>query len=91
MAIPSRYHLQKGIVSAGIGALKRIRSLVPHQTLLRMYEALVAPYFDYCSEVWGCLGIKACVTDSSRDCKMGLGELSHLVIIIQDLRTFSKT
>ena len=38
-------------VSAGIGALKRIRSLVPRQTLLKMYDALVAPYFDYCSEV----------------------------------------
>ena len=21
-----------------------------------MYEALVAPYFDYCSKVWGCTG-----------------------------------
>ena len=38
-------------VSAGIGALKCIRSLVPRQTLLRMYDALVAPSFAYCSEV----------------------------------------
>ena len=38
-------------VSAGIGALKHIRSLVPRQTLLRMYEALVAPSFDYWFEV----------------------------------------
>ena len=36
-------------VSAGIGALKRTRSLVRRQTQLRIYEALVAPYFDYCS------------------------------------------
>ena len=43
-------------VSAGIGAIKRIGSLVPRQILLKMYEALVAPYFDYCSEVWGCMG-----------------------------------
>ena len=43
-------------VSAGIGAIKRIRSLVPRKTLLKMYDALVAPYFDYCSEVWGCMG-----------------------------------
>ena len=43
-------------VSAGLGALKRIRPLVPSQTLLRMYEALVLPYLDYCSEVWGCMG-----------------------------------
>ena len=47
-------------VSAGIGALKRIRSLVPRQTLLKMYDASVAPYFDYCSEVWGCIGKGLC-------------------------------
>ena len=47
-------------VSAGIGALKGIRSLVPHQTLLRMYEALIAPYFDYCSRVRGCMGKGLC-------------------------------
>ena len=47
-------------VSAGIGAIKRIRSLVPLQTLLKMYDALVAPYFDYCSEVWGCMGKGLC-------------------------------
>ena len=38
-------------VSAGLEALKRVLSLVPQQTLVTMYEALVAPYFDYCSEV----------------------------------------
>ena len=47
-------------VSAGLGALKRIRPLVPSQTLLRMYEALVLPYLDYCSEVWGCMGKSQC-------------------------------
>ena len=47
-------------VSAGIGALKCIRSLVPRQTLLNMHDALVAPYFDYCSEVWGCMGKGLC-------------------------------
>ena len=30
------------------------------QTLLRMYEALVVPYFDYCSEVWGCMEVALC-------------------------------
>ena len=25
-----------------------------------MYEALVVPYFDYCSEVWGCMEIGLC-------------------------------
>ena len=25
-----------------------------------MHDALVAPYFDYCSEVWGCMGKGLC-------------------------------
>ena len=33
---------------------------MPRQTLLKMYDALVAPYFDYCSEVWGCMGKGLC-------------------------------
>lgn len=47
-------------VSVGLGVLKCIRCLVPRQTLLRMYEALVTLYFDYCSEVWGCMGKGLC-------------------------------
>ena len=48
---------------------------MPCQTLLKMYDALVAPYFQLIiaprsGDVWE----KACVTDS-RDCKIGLGEL----------------
>ena len=42
-------------VYAGLGALKRIRPLVPGKTLLRIYDASVLPYFDYCSKVWECL------------------------------------
>ena len=38
-------------VSAGIGALKRAHSLVPRQTLLRMYEASISRSL-FCSEVW---------------------------------------
>ena len=48
-------------VSAGLGALKRIRDLVPTSTLQMMYEALILPYLDYCSEVWGCMG--KCLAD----------------------------
>ena len=37
--------------SSRIGALKRIRQLVPFELLLAMYNSLVLPYFDYCSIV----------------------------------------
>ena len=40
-------------ISGGIGALKRVRHLVPSETLLIMYNSLALPYFDYCSAVWG--------------------------------------
>ena len=43
-------------VYAGLGALKRIRPLVPGNTLLRMDDALVLSYFD-CSKVWGFMGV----------------------------------
>ena len=43
-------------VSAGIGAIKRVRHLVPRQTLHQMYHALVEPYLEYCCEVWGAWG-----------------------------------
>ena len=56
MAIPCRCPSVKSYLQV----LKRIRSLVPRQTLLKMYDALVAPYFDYCSEVWGCMGKGLC-------------------------------
>ena len=43
-------------VSAGLAILKRARALVPRDTFINMYNALVVPYFDYCSPVWGCIG-----------------------------------
>jgi hypothetical protein len=39
-------------VSAGIGAMKRIKPFVPPATLQTIYKALIQPYFDYCSPLW---------------------------------------
>ncbi len=36
-------------ISAGIGAIKRIKSYVPHKTLHDVYKTLIQPDFDYCS------------------------------------------
>ena len=38
--------------ASGIGAIKRIRHLVPQATLQLIYQALVQPHFDYCNIVW---------------------------------------
>ena len=41
-------------ISSGIGAIKRLREVVDQSTLVKVYNALVQRYFDYCSEVWDC-------------------------------------
>ena len=44
-------------VASGIGAIKRIRHLVPQATLQLIYQSLIQPHFDYCNIVWGNCGI----------------------------------
>ena len=39
-------------VGAGIGIMRRIKPFVPVETLKLIYNALVQPYFDYCSPLW---------------------------------------
>ena len=43
-------------VASGIGAIKRIRHLVPQATLILIYQALIQPHFDYCNIVGGNCG-----------------------------------
>ena len=43
-------------VTAGISAIRRIRPFVAQDTLILIYNAIVRPYFDYCSEVWDVFG-----------------------------------
>ena len=40
-------------IASGVGALKRVRSFVPYETLRSVYISLVQPHFDYCDSVWG--------------------------------------
>ena len=47
-------HIEKTCrkVSAGIGAMKRIKPYVPPATLQTIYKSIIQPYFDYCSPLW---------------------------------------
>ena len=45
-------------LSSGLGAIKRVRNLVPSETLIMIYKAFIQPYFDYCSAVWGSIGVR---------------------------------
>ena len=44
-------------VASGIGAIKKIRDFVDKETLISVYNALINPHFDYCSEVWNTMGV----------------------------------
>ena len=35
------------------GAIKRIRHLTPFSVLIKVYNSLIQPHFDYCNVVWG--------------------------------------
>ena len=43
-----------------IGALKRVRPFISVKTALQIYHALIRPYFDYCSSVWGKCSVTLC-------------------------------
>ena len=40
-------------ISAGLAILKRVSHFIPFDTRVNMYNALVMPYINYCSAVWG--------------------------------------
>ena len=43
-------------ICSGIGALRRIKPFVPLRSLKMLYNALIQPYFDYCSALWDTCG-----------------------------------
>ena len=45
-----------GKVNSGLDILRRLRDIVDYQTLIMIYLSMSQPHFDYCSQVWGCLG-----------------------------------
>ena len=40
-------------IACAIGAIKRIRHLTPFNVLIKVYNSLIQPHFDYCNAVWG--------------------------------------
>ena len=41
--------------SSAIRALKRVRTFIPTDVAVEIYNALIVPHFDYCSPVWDCM------------------------------------
>ena len=48
------------IVKKAIGALKRVKPFISVKTALQIYHALIRPYFDYCTSVWGECSVTLC-------------------------------
>ena len=49
-------HIAKKITS-GIGAIRRIKQFVDRNALISVFNALVQPHFNYCSELWDCVSL----------------------------------
>ena len=47
-------------VNKGLNVLRRLRDFFDIKILTTVYQTLVQPYFDYCSQVWGGLGTTLC-------------------------------
>ena len=43
-------------VTSALASLRQVRDTVDVYTLIVIYESLIQPYFDYCAQIWGCLG-----------------------------------
>jgi len=43
-------------IASALGAIKRMRHLIPCNALINVCDSLVQPYFNYCSVVWGNCG-----------------------------------
>ena len=48
-------HISKKVTS-GLAILRRLRDTVEFNILITIYQSIIQPYFDYCAQVWGCLG-----------------------------------
>ena len=43
-------------VTSALASLRQVRDTVDFPTLIVIYKSLIQPYFDYCAQIWGCLG-----------------------------------
>ena len=81
MGLPYKTYSKK--ISARLKVLKRISPFIPFihsfDTRMNTYNALVMPYFNYCSTVWGNIGI-GLADIKSKNYKTWLPETSPFLI-----------
>ena len=69
------------IVSKRIGVIRRVKFYLPSATLIMLANALVFPYFDYCSPVWS-----NCNIEYSKSLQILQNKLAR-VLLSADIRT----
>ena len=50
-----RYESIKKKVAGGLAAMKKLKGILPHSMLIKVYKALVESHIRYADVVWGCL------------------------------------
>jgi hypothetical protein len=67
-------HIDNICAKVGAGIMRRMKPFVPVEILKLIYNALVQPYFDYCSTLWdncGSIVLEKCF----KVCRIALREL----------------
>ena len=74
-------------ISAGLAISKRVSTTIPFDTRMNMYNALVVPYFNYCSTVWG--NIREGLSDKIQKLQIKIGLPEFLPFQITNYETRS--
>ena len=75
-------------VSSAIGTLKRVRPFISKEIAIQIYNALIMPYFDYCSPVWDCLS--GYLSDKLQNLQNRVARvITKLYLLIRAQTTFS--
>ena len=55
LGLPGRNILNQFLkrVSANIGMMRKLRSVLPQKSLFTLYNSIIYPYLSYCNLVWG--------------------------------------
>ena len=43
-------------LTSALASLRQVRDTVDFSILIVIYKSLIQPYFDYCAQIWDCLG-----------------------------------
>ena len=91
-------HISKvsGLISRNIGIMSRAKYLLNKKLLILLYNALILPYLNYCSVIWGSnyiSNLKPVITAQKRVIRLlaGAGRIAHTSPLFRELRLLKLT